>query len=214
MRPRSPAVTSSRTVATTCPVWSCPQPPTILPFTQIVLAGAEPARRGEIVIFDSPSDGTRLIKRVVAIGGDLVEVRNGRLFINGESLAEGEDALVESFGSRRARLDLSRGGGPDLRPTTVPQGHLLVLGDARVNSRDGRLFGFVPEGSFYAAWVVPDDSPARVPIGTFHLRADAEEPIELWSGVDTATHPRLTVTLQSEAAPMEPGERVLAGRIG
>jgi signal peptidase I len=108
-----------------------------VPFTEIKLtAGARPAR-GEIVVFDEPDSGTRLIKRVVAVGGDAVELRDGRLFVDGHPVTE-------------QRLNLQSGGGPDIPLLHVPQGQVLVLGDARGNSRDSRWFGLVAESALYA----------------------------------------------------------------
>ena len=121
-----------------------------LPFTLWKLTpGARPAR-GDIVVFDSPDDGTRLIKRAVATEGDLVEIRGGHVLINGRSLASGTAQEKERFGEREASLDLRYGGGPDLAPVKVPPGHVLVIGDARGNSRDSRYFGFVRAEDIYA----------------------------------------------------------------
>lgn len=109
-----------------------------LPFTLVKLGhGAAPAR-GDVVVFDSPADGTRLIKRIVAVGGDTVEIRNGRALINGRA----ED--------RAAQVDLRFGGGPDIPPTRIPAGQVLALGDSRGNSHDSRFFGLVPEREIYA----------------------------------------------------------------
>ena len=119
-----------------------------VPLTTWHLTHGQPVQRGEVVIFDSPRDGTRLIKRVVAIGGDSVEVRNGHLRINGRWLSDGQET-VERLGVRTATLDLDDGGGPDVAPTQVPQGQLLMMGDHRGNSLDGRYFGLVPEGKVY-----------------------------------------------------------------
>jgi len=120
-----------------------------LPFTQIVLVPGEPARAGDVVIFDSPEDGVRLIKRVVAVAGDRVELRSGRLRVNGVWLSD-SGTLEEHFDSTAARISLEHGGGMDFGPTTVPAGRLLVLGDSRGNSRDSRYFGFVDADELYA----------------------------------------------------------------
>ena len=117
-----------------------------LPFTLSRVIAGEAVERGEIVIFDSPVNGNRLIKRIVAVGGDDVSLVGGRLSINGESLAVGVDH--EQFGSRLAELKLDNGGGPDIAGS-VPDGMLLAVGDHRGNSLDGRAFGLVAEREIY-----------------------------------------------------------------
>lgn len=121
-----------------------------LPFTEVELvARGEPAP-GDIVVFKSPADGTRLIKRVVAVGGQTVELVEGRLKIDGKPIQAKAGARVEErFGDRLATLDLADGGGPDIAPLAIPDGMVLVLGDHRGRSADGRWFGLVPEGEFY-----------------------------------------------------------------
>ena len=118
-----------------------------LPFTRWTVLPGESARRGEVAIFDSPVDGQRLIKRIVAIGGDEVHVRNGRLIVNGRPLAL--DASRERFGERVADLNLRDGGGPDVYIAEMPGGMVLAVGDHRGNSHDGRMFGLVPEDALY-----------------------------------------------------------------
>ena len=121
-----------------------------LPYTGIELGGDAVPERGDVVIFDSPEDGTRLVKRVVAVAGDRVAVRAGRVFVNGQALSDPGHPGVEHWHRGNVQLSLLYGGGPDLPPTEVPPGQLLVLGDARGNSRDGRFFGFVDEQAVYA----------------------------------------------------------------
>ncbi len=120
-----------------------------LPFTHARLLGDGEPVRGEVAVFESPESGERLIKRVVAVGGDQVEVREGRLRINGQDMASAEGSDTEQLGSRIYALDLTRGGGPDAAGH-VPEGQVLVMGDARGASHDGRMFGLLPADTFYA----------------------------------------------------------------
>ncbi|MCC7250109.1 MAG: signal peptidase I [Lysobacter sp.] len=140
-----------------------------VPFTEIELRDGDAPQPGDVVVFDSPTDGTRLIKRLVAVGGQTVALTDGRLTVDGVPLRiddeyEGSERRAdrgvvgrasrradesERFGARIVRLNLDDGGGPDLVPTTIPAGMGLVLGDHRGNSADGRYFGLVPLDAFY-----------------------------------------------------------------
>ncbi|MCP4535704.1 MAG: signal peptidase I [Chloroflexi bacterium] len=86
-------------------------------------------RRGDVVTFELPNEDSALIKRVVALPGETVEVRNGRVLIDGQLLEEPWTTQL---------------GGPNHSPTVVPALHIFVLGDNRPNSRDSRYFGLVP----------------------------------------------------------------------
>jgi signal peptidase I len=83
-------------------------------------------RRGDVVTFDVPGEEEALIKRVVALPGETVEVRDGQALINGRPLEEPWT---------------TQPGGPDYLPTPVPPLHVFVLGDNRGSSRDSRSFG-------------------------------------------------------------------------
>jgi signal peptidase I len=119
-----------------------------LPFTHIEIFDRGPVARGDVVIFDSPKDGTRLIKRIVGIGGDEVTLLSGHLSIGGTPLAF-DVGTAEVFGSKIVKLNLEDGGGPDIDRKLIPEGMLLAIGDHRGRSLDGRYFGLVAESEIY-----------------------------------------------------------------
>ena len=119
-----------------------------VPFTDFELFGGGPVKRGDIVIFDSPRDGKRLIKRIVAIGGDAVLIQDGHLAINGEWLALPDNRELEMIGGKVIELNLRSGGGRELSGT-IENGMVLAIGDHRGNSIDGRFFGAVSEDEIY-----------------------------------------------------------------
>lgn len=117
-----------------------------VPLTKIDLFGAATPQRGDVAVFDSPHDGIRLIKRIAAVGGDVVSLIDGRLTINGAPLG---DAEAEQFETTEALLNLRDGGGPDIPQLTVPSGMVLALGDHRGDSLDGRYFGLIDERELF-----------------------------------------------------------------
>jgi signal peptidase I len=83
-------------------------------------------RRGDIVVVDVPDSPEPLIKRVVALAGETIEIRNRKVYIDGEPI---EEPWVEYTATQ------------DFPPTTVPPLHVFIIGDNRPNSRDSRAFG-------------------------------------------------------------------------
>lgn len=97
----------------------------------------EDIHRGDIVVFWYPRDTNKsFIKRVVAVPGDLVEIRLGFLFVNGARVEE--PYLEPEF---RDHESFAR--------TVVPPDQYFVLGDHRNSSNDSRMWGFVPRGLIY-----------------------------------------------------------------
>ena len=135
-----------------------------LPLADTYLVRFAAPARGDVVVLDPPDDEARvataegigavLLKRVVAVEGDIVEVRDGRVRIDGRAVAE-------------EHISLDEGGGPDLGPLRVPTGKVLVLGDNRGNSRDGRSFGWIDVDRVLGrAWrvIARDGHPSSLPL--------------------------------------------------
>jgi signal peptidase I len=128
-------------------------------------------KRGDIVVFTPPSDwaqddGTPFIKRVIGVGEDEIEIRDGLVYVNGTLLEE-------------PYLFADQPGEPP-QPTTaaqdrwvVPAGELFLMGDHRTNSADSRSFGPVPVANI---------------IGRAWLRY---WPVNVFGILPTPTHPEL-----------------------
>jgi len=94
---------------------------------------------GDIVVFDDPGGVyPQLIKRIVAVEGQTVDIRDGQVYIDNILLPE---SYVASTITQAASVEL---------PVSVPEDHVWLMGDNRPNSSDSRVFGVQPIGSIKA----------------------------------------------------------------
>ena len=113
--------------------------------------------QGEIVMFNSPTgDGYTLIKRVIATGGQTIDLVDGHVVVDGVTLDEPYTQGKESLPLPEQMPSI---GGIEY-PYTVPEGHVWLMGDNRTNSKDSRYFGAVPVSEVTAKAVLTFWPPA------------------------------------------------------
>jgi signal peptidase I len=131
--------------------------------------------RSDIIVFPFPRDPARdFIKRVVGVPGDRIEVRNHRVYINGEPLKEPYVKLDERAAAHPSRY--SHWG-----PEVVPPGKLFVMGDNRDNSADSRDWGFL------------DSAEVKGRAFIIYWSWDSSEPKFFWLGDIPVPNPKAVV---------------------
>lgn len=143
------------------------------PFTTWHLAKWSAPKRGDVVVFYSPKDGVRLVKRVVGIPGDRVAIKDGFVSINGQPLQyipipedkapkiydnpreqwrfytekAGDHAYSVAFNDSLLRVRRPEDMKREFAEMTIPPDQYFMLGDNRDNSNDSRFIGLVPRES-------------------------------------------------------------------
>jgi signal peptidase I len=113
-------------------------PESLTPLTKIRLPGFTKPKRGDVIVFIFPDDRAKdFIKRLIALPGDVVEIKDGKIYIN--------DKVFDDPNIRNTYY-YNRGeyGALDT-PIRVPEGKYFVLGDNSGSSHDSRYWGFVDE---------------------------------------------------------------------
>lgn len=110
-----------------------------IPFTNFRLPALSQPKRGDIIVFVSPETPKKdFVKRLIAIGPEKIEIKDGRIYINGKA--------VDNISSISSTYYYNKGDhGRAGQSIEVPEDSYYVLGDNSASSRDSRYWGFVPE---------------------------------------------------------------------
>jgi len=110
----------------------------------------DPYSRGDVVVLQPPAEWaaekTPFIKRVIGVGGDTIEVKDGKVYVNGTALDE-PYLFADADGTRQATMS-------DEPQWVVPANDIFVMGDHRQQSADSRLFGPIPVASVLGRAVI------------------------------------------------------------
>ena len=112
----------------------------LIPYTKYRLPGFSHPQRGDVVVFVFPDDHKKdFIKRLIAVGGETVEIRDQRIYVNGKKVS-----LKKSSGEEIDYYNRGEYGEPN-QVIKVPEDAYFVLGDNSASSMDSRYWGFVPK---------------------------------------------------------------------
>ncbi len=108
-----------------------------IPFTKVRLPGLGKPKRGDVIVFAYPEDPRRdFIKRLIAFGGETVEIKDGDVFVNDEEIMD--SMIKNTYYYNRGEY------GKVNQKIRVPENSYFVLGDNSSSSKDSRYWGFVP----------------------------------------------------------------------
>lgn len=111
----------------------------LVPFTTYRLPGYTKPKRGDVIVFKYPVTRDKdFIKRLIAFGGETVEIRDGRVYIDGKEIVDGPIANIYYY-------NMGDYAQPGMK-VKVPEGQYFVMGDNSASSHDSRFWGFVPQG--------------------------------------------------------------------
>jgi signal peptidase I len=116
---------------------------THIPFTKTFIWKIRDPHPGDIIVFRSVEEKKDLIKRCIAVGGQIVEIRDAKVYVDGilQTLPQHGKITDQTIWP----ADLSP--RDNLRPIRVPEGNFFMMGDNRDNSYDSRWWGFLPAGN-------------------------------------------------------------------